>query len=214
MTGKRNSTVIYLVRHGRTRANEEGRFAGRTDEPLLEQGKEQADKLGRLLAPRSISAIYTSPMVRTIETSRIMARHIGAPIVIEPGFAEIRIPQWDGRLKADLANDPSSGYVLWKKDPAGFSLPGAESLLDLKQRASACIRSIAIRHAGQEVVVVTHLAVIRCLILYFLNLDYGFYRQIEIKNASPLVIHAENDHFYMANAKNYISKKKVKAEVS
>ncbi len=190
-------TIIYLVRHGRTRANEEERFSGRTAEPLLEQGRIQARETGKLLSKRPIAAIYTSPMVRTVETSRIMAGILGAPVMEEPGLAEIRIPQWDGRLKSDLMRDENSGYLLWKRDPAAFSLPGAETLVKLQRRAVKAIEAIAGRHSGEEVVAVTHLAVLRCLILYLTKRDFTRYRDIEVKNATPLVLKCNNTHLYL-----------------
>ncbi len=192
--------TIYLVRHGRTKANKEERFSGRTDEPLLEEGRLQARQTGELLASRSISAVYTSPMARTVDTSRIIARIVQAPMIVEHGLAEICIPQWDGRLKSDLFNDETSGYRLWKQDPAAFSLPGAETLTQLQARAASIIRSIAARHGGEEVVAVTHLAVMRCLVLLFTGKDFSHYRDIHIDNAVPLVFRGDSAHIELAGS--------------
>ncbi len=190
-------TTIFLIRHGRTRANEEERFSGRTGEPLLEKGRLQARKAGELLSRETISVVLSSPMVRSMDTGRIIANIVNAPLIVEHGIAEIRIPQWDGRLKADLLRDESSGYRLWKKDPASFSLPGAETLPQLQVRAVACLKSIASRYEGKKVVAVSHLAVMRCLVLYFSERDFSQYRNIHIDNARPLVFKGNSDHIQL-----------------
>ncbi|MDH5525622.1 MAG: histidine phosphatase family protein, partial [Desulfobulbaceae bacterium] len=59
------TTTIYLARHGVTMANQENRFAGRSDEPLHPEGAEQVAEVGRALAAKAITAIYCGPLPRT-----------------------------------------------------------------------------------------------------------------------------------------------------
>ncbi len=191
------TTTIYLLRHGRTKANEEERFAGRTAEPLVEKGRIQARRAGELLATRPVRAVYSSPMARTVETSEIIAGVLHAPVILEPGLAEIRIPQWDGRLKRDLFEDRESGYRLWKQDPGSFRLPGAETLVDLQERAVTALKAMAERHPGGEVAAVTHLAVMRCVILHLNRKGFDHYGKIEVKNAIPLVLRCSSTHLYV-----------------
>ncbi|MGQ9499381.1 MAG: histidine phosphatase family protein [Dissulfurimicrobium sp.] len=150
-------TTLYLVRHGRTMANLEGRFAGRTDEPLIEEGVAQATAAGRLLAQEYIKTVYTSPMLRTVQTAAIMAEFLGAMVVQDEGLAEINIPHWDGRLKDELMQDHASGYPLWKEAPDRFYMKGAEGLSDVTERARHCIKKIMARHRGSSVAAVTTL---------------------------------------------------------
>lgn len=192
-------TTLYLVRHGRTMANLEGRFAGRTDEPLIEEGVEQARAAGRFLAHEGIRAIYTSPMLRTVQTARIMAGFSGAGIFQDEGLAEIRIPQWDGRFKDELLKDHGSGYILWKEAPDRFHPKGAEGLLDVMVRARLCVEKIMARHEGDKVAAVTHLAVIRCLILCYADRPVSDYREIEVGNANPLALIQKDDQIYIEN---------------
>lgn len=193
------ATTLYLVRHGRTRANLEGRFAGRTGEPLLEEGVEQARAAARLLAGCAISAIYTSPMLRTHETARIVGEVTGAPVFEDPGLSEIFIPQWDGRLKDELLKDKAVGYGVWKEKPERFHLPGSERLLDVIARASLCTGAIMARHKGESAVAVTHLAIIRCLVIHYSSMPLSAYRSIIVKNAAPLALVQKNDHYYTIN---------------
>ncbi len=190
------TTTIFLVRHGRTKANEEERFAGRTDEPLLEIGKEQAKQAALHLADQNINitAIYASPLVRTIETAQIMAKVLNAPVKLEEGLNEIRIPQWDGRLKTDLFEDHKTQYPIWKKDPSSFALPGAETLQELQTRAVYAMEKIFALHKGENVVAVTHLAVSRCLLLHYSGRPLSEYRTISVANATPIALTQKSDH--------------------
>lgn len=187
-------TTVFLVRHGRTKANEEGRFAGRTDEPLIAAGREQARRAALLLAGLDITAIYSSPLIRTMDTARIMAEILKAPVKIEEGLNEIKIPQWDGRLKADLLKDHGVRYALWKQDPSSFKLSGAETLKDLQARAVAAVEKIFSLHPGERVVVVSHLAVSRCLLLHYSNRPLSAYRNISVANATPIALMRNSGH--------------------
>ncbi|NDY42637.1 histidine phosphatase family protein [Dissulfurirhabdus thermomarina] len=185
---------LYLCRHGQTRANIEGRFAGRTGEPLTPEGRRQAAEAARALAGRPVRAIHASPMARTLETARVMAGVLGCPVVEEPDLAEIRIPQWDGRLKADLAADPASGYAAWRAAPHRFRLPGAEDLAALQRRALSVVRRLLAPAVPGEAVLVTHLAVARCLVLALSGRPLAEYRSVQVANAAPLVIEGAGDH--------------------
>jgi len=190
-------TTIHLVRHGETLANRIGRFAGRTDEPLTALGRKQAREAAASLREAGISLIYTSPVARARETAAIMASILKIPVEEEPGLAEISIPPWDGRLKSDLERDPDSKYASWKKDPSVFSLPGAETLADLQKRAMASVRVILERHAAEAVAAVSHLALIRVILLAVEGKDLSFYRHIHVPNAAPLALTWKDENYYV-----------------
>lgn len=193
-------TTVYLVRHGRTMANLEGRFAGRTDEPLIEEGLAQAKTAGRLLTDEGIKTVYTSPMLRTVQTAAIMAGFWSAGIVQDEGLAEINIPQWDGRFKDELMNDLGSGYFLWKEAPERFHMKGAEGLSDVTERARHCMEKIMARHQGGSVAAVTHLAVMRCLILCYAGRPLSDYRNVKVDNADPLALIQKDEQIYIGNS--------------
>ena len=80
---------IYLVRHGETEWNKIRRFQGRSNLPLNHEGKKQARALALALKNTSLMAIYTSPLVRALQTARLIKDfHPSAPILEENGFIE------------------------------------------------------------------------------------------------------------------------------
>ncbi len=74
---------IWLFRHGQTTWSLTGQHTGRTDLPLTEAGKQQAESLGRYLAGRKFDLVLSSPLARAAETSgwRDMARSPGLPTI-------------------------------------------------------------------------------------------------------------------------------------
>ena len=112
--GKRNgrgrSTVsgeIYLVRHGETVWNAEGRFQGQLDSPLTHRGREQATQngmlLARTLAGRTDFAMQTSPLGRTQETTSLIRAHLACTNpTFEPRIQEVTVGCWDGLTHTDI----------------------------------------------------------------------------------------------------------------
>ncbi len=96
---------VYLLRHGETEWNAQGRYQGKLDSPLTRRGREQAQDIGRLLSAiltgRNV-ALHISPLGRTRETAEIICNFIDAPLVIEPRIQEVSIGSWDGLTRIDI----------------------------------------------------------------------------------------------------------------
>lgn len=98
--------MIYLVRHGQTEFNAEGRIQGALDSPLTLLGIEQGRRLGRLFAdlvPKDVR-IIASPLGRAQHTARLIRDSAGltSEIVADDRLAEISLGDWDGKLREDI----------------------------------------------------------------------------------------------------------------
>lgn len=176
--------LIYLVRHGITAANKRSIYIGWADEVLDEEGISQVRALGASLKGEGISAVYSSPVKRALQTSEILEEYLSAPIVIEKGLGEIRFGKWEGLSASEIKKRYPDEYQLWKTRPADLVDPGRESLPTFRRRCIDSIWKIANLHQGTKVLAVTHLANIRAVILYFKNQDLNLYPTIKIQNAS------------------------------
>ncbi|WP_168718818.1 histidine phosphatase family protein [Thermosulfurimonas marina] len=181
-------TRIFVMRHGQTYANAEGRFAGRTAEPLTPEGEAQAAQVGKYLAAEDLSAIYVSPLHRTRRTAEILAENLRRrpPIYEAPGFLEISIPPWEGRTKAELRADPAMQYEVWSQKPHRFYLPGCETLAEVYGRAVRALEDLFHQEEGRALLVVTHMVVVRVLLLHYLEKPLSFYRRVPVPNALPV----------------------------
>src|ERR1700730_12809013 len=99
------ATRIFMVRHGATVLSAEDRFAGVTDVELSEEGREQARDLAERLSRQKITAVYASPLGRTVETARILAAPHNLPLQKCDGFREISHGHWGGMTRRGVEED-------------------------------------------------------------------------------------------------------------
>jgi len=169
-------TRLYLVRHGATQLSAEDRFAGEIGVDLSPEGREQAARLGERLRDDEIGAIYSSPLSRTVETARIVAGKCGLDIQLSDGLREIHHGHWEGLTRQEVETRFAQEYSDWQQDPFTFAPAGGESGVSVLARALPAIREIVVRHAGQNVLVVSHKATIRLLLSSLLGFDPRGYR--------------------------------------
>src|ERR1043166_7517441 len=96
-----SATRIFMVRHGDTVLSAEDRFAGETDVELSEKGREEARRLAERLKSEKITAIYASPLGRTVETARIIAKPHDLQVQTCDGFREISHGHWEGMRRRE-----------------------------------------------------------------------------------------------------------------
>ena len=133
--------MIWLVRHGQTAFNAEGRIQGAKDSALTALGEEQGRRLGELLgriAPKD-ARLVASPLGRTQHTARLIREHGGfsSPIETDPRLSEISLGEWDGMLKDDIRErvpDYDAGPNRWSWF---FNAPGGDSWHSLNARLSS-----------------------------------------------------------------------------
>lgn len=80
MTSKKSSKKIYFIRHGQSELNAAGRYAGHTETPLTEEGRQQARAAGQLAKKHNIEYIISSPLGRALETAQIVAAELDYPL--------------------------------------------------------------------------------------------------------------------------------------
>ncbi|MFM8550786.1 MAG: histidine phosphatase family protein [Nitrospiraceae bacterium] len=170
------TTRLFLVRHGATVLSAEDRFAGATDVELSDEGRVQAERLAERLADAELAAVYASPMRRTVETAAlIVGAHALAPIPCD-GLREIHHGRWEGLTRTEVETRFPDEYAAWEADPFTFAPSGGESGLSVMARALPVIREIVVRHAGANVLVVSHKATLRLLLSNLLGFDARGYR--------------------------------------
>ena len=173
---ERNSTRLFLVRHGATQLSAEDRFAGATDVELSEEGIFQAEQLAERLADDAISAVYCSPMTRTRHTASILGKPHGLTPIERDGLREIHHGHWEGMTRADVEVQFPDEYVSWEEDPYTFAPEGGENGVSVIARTLPVIREIVVQHRGENVLIVSHKATLRLLISSVLGFDGRGYR--------------------------------------
>ena len=169
-------TRLLLVRHGATMATEEDRFSGSSGAELSEEGRWQAERLGDRLAGQGITAVYSSPLSRALETARIVARHCRLEPTTREGLQEIGHGHWEGMKREDVERQFAAEYSAWEADPFTFAPAGGESGVAVLARALPVIRDVVATHPGGRVLVVSHKATLRLVLSSLLGFDPRGYR--------------------------------------
>jgi len=150
------STTIYVVRHGQSTWNKEGRWQGRTvHPPLTELGREQAQMAAIFLEDRNVQYVVSSRMERTRETASIMAKHLGIEEVgIIEDLQEKDIGKYAGMMNEEVTRER-------RENEAAF-LEEIESDADLGIRIERALREIGKKFPNKTVLAVSHSGFIRC----------------------------------------------------
>jgi broad specificity phosphatase PhoE len=162
-------TRLYLVRHGQSAGNAEGRFGGHGPTPLSELGHEQARLTAQALAKEKIDAIYTSDLSRAVQTAKPLAELLDLPIVQTPAFRERHVGVLEG-LTFDESKEsfPRDYYALVNRNIHHVITKG-ESYRHLLRRATGELREILRVHQGEKIVIFSHTGAICFLTLHLLG---------------------------------------------
>jgi broad specificity phosphatase PhoE len=175
-SSKPTATRVYLVRHGATQLTAEDRFAGAIGVDLSDEGRWQAARLGERLRDEGMTALYSSPLSRTVETARIIAGACELDLQTRDGLREIGHGRWEGLTRKEVEARYPDEYAAWEEDPFTFAPEGGESGVAVLARALPVIREVVTRHQGKRVVVVSHKATIRLVLSSLLGFDPRGYR--------------------------------------
>ena len=157
--------LIYLVRHGQTVFNTQGRIQGQQDSPLTETGIATTQKTALALKDKGITTIVSSCLGRAQQTSQILAQNLGAKIVLDERLNEIRITPWEGRRKQDLIKENNQEYISYITKPHQYTSTQCEEFGHLMQRTYACLCDVVERYKGETLLLVSHEIALRTLLL-------------------------------------------------
>ncbi|NTV13651.1 MAG: histidine phosphatase family protein [Desulfobulbaceae bacterium] len=188
------TTTIILARHGATAANLEDRFAGRSPEPLHQKGREQLRLVAEKLRGTPLTGgIVCGPLPRTRESAAIVGGELAVPVRHDESFTEIHLPHWDGLTKSEIRQRFGPEYPTWLETPDRFALPGCETLAQVQERAVGGLEEAFRLGGGKTTLVISHLIVVRCLLLHYRGLPLAEFRSIKIDNAALTGLYRNGD---------------------
>lgn len=190
-------TTLLLIRHGQSEANLARRFAGHWDAPLTELGHQQAACTAAFVADTySVDAVYASDLCRAFATGEAVAKKTGVAIQPEAGLREIEAGQWEGLAFAQLEEDFSEEFTVWRQDVGNSCPTGGEAVAELAKRVENTLRWIAQSNPGKTVVIATHATPIRSMQWKVSGKPLGYMKEIPwVSNASVTELFYENGEF-------------------
>lgn len=181
---------IVFIRHGSTELNEKSLYCGVNGSELSTKGIMEIENIKRYLEEIKFDEVYTSPLKRTIQTSKLLTENY----IIDPRLSEMNFGIFEGLSYREIEKNYIKESKAWEKDILNYRIPKGESLKDVFNRTEEFIESI--KYKNKNVLVISHGGIIRCaLSLVFKNYDY-FYK-FKVINGTASVISIEDDYMFI-----------------
>ena len=184
---------FFLVRHGETEWNKLGRFQGHEDIMLNDRGLAQARETAKTAAGWGHSAIYTSPLTRTVQVAEEMAKVTPVPVSQRPGLKELGLGDLEGVTGEEMRLGWPEVYSAWRSNPEKVSMPNGESLSQLRDRTWQSILDIEREHSeGAVVVVISHNFAIRSIVGELLGVPLENFHRMSLSLASVCTFESDD----------------------
>ena len=174
--------IVLLIRHGETEWNRSGRVMGDQPIPLSETGEQQARTCAGILSRTPIAGIFTSPVLRAVQTAEILGHARDTPLHHIPALSEIGVGAWLNRHWKDFAEDPAKRE--WYTDPDRARPVGGETLREVQRRAVGAIEQALTAAHESPYVFVSHGDVIRAILAHYLRIDLAIIRHARIDHVA------------------------------
>ncbi len=162
-------TRLYLVRHGQSAGNAEGRFGGHSPTPLSALGIEQAKITAERLAKERINVIYSSDLHRAVQTAKPLAELLNLPINKKSAFRERKVGVLEGKtFDESKAEFPKDYYALINRNIHHVITEG-ESYRQLLKRATKALHEVIRNNQGEKIAIFSHTGAICYLTLYLMG---------------------------------------------
>jgi broad specificity phosphatase PhoE len=175
-----------------------GRFQGRSDLPLNQKGKDQAQALAEALEHESLAAIYSSPLLRAMETARgIKVFHPSVSLFAEVGLLEMDLGEFEGIEGHRWAVEYAEFRKAWKENPASVTMPGGECLRDVQVRAIGAIERITRLYSpGSTLLLCGHNFVNLTILCHATQTPLERFRELRQENAALNVLYLQGERLW------------------
>jgi broad specificity phosphatase PhoE len=176
-------TTLILIRHGETTWNVIGRYQGQADPSLNAHGRQQAQEVAKTLKSKTkIDLLFTSPLKRSAQTAKTIAKVLGIPLYEESRLMEIHQGDWQTKLRAEIEAAYPDLFRRWETEPWEVTPPGGEHLTQVQTRVYAAVDDIIHRFPDQRVGLVIHRIPIALIKMRYQGLDPDIVRTIHLPN--------------------------------
>jgi broad specificity phosphatase PhoE len=155
---------LILVRHGETEWNKLGKFQGQEDVALNERGLSQAKDTAKASISWRPTALYSSPLGRTMQVAEEISRVTGLVIKTDPRLQELDLGDVEGVNGTQMQTEWPEVHQTWRENPGLLVMPGGESLVQLEERNWQAFKDLEKAHSEEDtIVVVSHNFAIRAI---------------------------------------------------
>ena len=203
-------TEIIFVRHGETEANRLNVFRGQLDVKLNENGYKQAEDVAKALSHRNISAVYSSPLQRALETAKIICKYHNQEVKISNGLNNINLGEWQGKSRDDLKKFHPEFWNKWVHDTENVEIPGGETLGQVKDRTVKTVKELIEENRGKTILIVSHRCALKVCLAGLLEIEGRYFWKFFLDNCSYSIVEYDDCKGFtltLLNESCHISKK-------
>lgn len=190
------TTTVYLIRHGETDWNVNGRWQGHTDVPLNDVGRKQAELLAQRLRDEGVrfDAIYSSDLTRAYQTAWQVGAAVRVAVQLLPPLREIDLGSWGGLTSAQIRERYPVEFALIEQ---GQDIPrgGGETIAGMGRRVVAAVEAMIAQHPGETLALVTHGGPVRALLTRANFQGDGIDKFHHIGNTSITIVRCDGPHW-------------------
>lgn len=180
-----STTDIYIARHGETEFNRQGKMQGRgIDKPLNRTGRLQARAISDALKDESLDYIFSSSLMRSIETAEIIAWTLRMKYRSYHELDEMNFGKFEGKPSNEIDKDLNEVHQTWKNGNTDYAIEGGESPEMVLERVLSRTKNILEEHAGSTILFVLHGRLIRILLSNWLGYPLSDMHRIEHSNGA------------------------------
>jgi probable phosphoglycerate mutase len=170
-------TRLYLIRHGQSGGNAEGRFGGHGPTALSNLGIEQAAKTARQLAKEGIDVIYSSDLHRAVQTAEPLAEMLKLEVQTSAELRERHVGVLEGLTFDESKEQHPDDYFALVNRNINHVISGGESYRHLLKRITEKLHEILRTHQNQRIAIFTHTGVICFMTLHLMGAIHRNTRQ-------------------------------------
>jgi broad specificity phosphatase PhoE len=181
-------TELWLVRHGQTDWNMEGRYQGKMDVPMNATGWEQVEQAVTKLDGKKFDHIYSSHLTRARQTAGRLAEAFGLEVQVDERLSEISLGVWEGMLFTDIRRIYPQEIKEREENPAHSRSPGGETVAEVALRMTEAANEIAQAHPNGRILVASHGLALSTLICLANDISLTEVFEVRPDNAQPVKI--------------------------
>jgi probable phosphomutase (TIGR03848 family) len=182
---------ILLIRHALTDSVGK-RLSGRMPGVFLnEEGRKQSQELAERLTGLPVTALYSSPLERALETARPIAQSLNLPCIVSDDFIEIDFGKWTNCMIDEIKHDPQ--FVQFNSFRSSTRIPDGELMSEAQVRIVTGLEKLHAKHPNKTVSVVSHADLIKSAVAYYAGIHLDMFHRLEISPASVSIIEVHDD---------------------
>jgi probable phosphomutase (TIGR03848 family) len=184
-------TTFLFVRHGVTEHTGQRLSGWLPGIHLSDEGRAQVEEVADGLARVPVRAVYSSPIERTMETARAIAKRHDLRVEVTRAMGEVEYGKWTNRSFKTLTR--TKLWTTLQRWPSAARFPEGETLRSVQARAVEEVERLRLRHPRTTVCCVSHADVIKLVAAHYLGMHIDFFQRLSIAPASVTVVAVSDD---------------------